>query len=185
MASTIGARYCSCKHIVEGETFVFDIWDTAGQERFHSLLPMYYRSANVIVICLDLSRQYDEARLEYWLERIAIHTDPHSCFTLLVGTKSDITCDDFRETEDIIIMNPATGRYETITVPTVLKGICNRNNMLYKPSSALTGEGVRELFAFIACSIVSMIGKRDDNDIVDIEERVQSWREWLAMPWLC
>jgi GTPase SAR1 family protein len=32
-----------------------DIWDTAGQERYRSLLVMYYKNSDVIVIVFDVT----------------------------------------------------------------------------------------------------------------------------------
>ena len=32
-----------------------DLWDTSGQERFHALGPVYYRNANLVLLCYDIS----------------------------------------------------------------------------------------------------------------------------------
>ena len=54
--STIGAAFFNKEVIAEnGEKVVLEIWDTAGQERYDSLLPMYYRGANIILFVFDLS----------------------------------------------------------------------------------------------------------------------------------
>jgi GTPase SAR1 family protein len=141
---------------------------------------MYYRSANVIMICIDLSRQYDETRIDYWLERINTHADVSKCITLLVGTKADIACADFAETEDVIAMNPATAHYDTMTVPVVLKRICAQHSMIYKATSAMSGEGVKELFSYAALSIIRMISHNEDVEIVDVtDDNGDGWRDWL------
>ena len=49
--STIGAEYHGIKI---GDNF-YNVWDTAGQENLKSLLPSYFRKADIIVIVFDLS----------------------------------------------------------------------------------------------------------------------------------
>ena len=36
------------------------MWDTAGQERYHSLLPMYARGAEIIIVVIDVEKNMDE-----------------------------------------------------------------------------------------------------------------------------
>ena len=52
--------------------FYLELWDTAGQERFRSLLPLYYREADVIILMFDTSRKnaIDELQRDRWLEEI-------------------------------------------------------------------------------------------------------------------
>jgi small GTP-binding protein len=54
---TIGAAYT----IYSVETNIkVEIWDTAGQERFHSLLPLYARCAEIIIVVIDIEKNLDE-----------------------------------------------------------------------------------------------------------------------------
>ena len=55
-----------------GVIFYLELWDTAGQERFRSLLPLYYREADVIILMFDTSRKnaIDELQRDRWLEEI-------------------------------------------------------------------------------------------------------------------
>jgi len=41
------------------------MWDTAGQERFHSLLPMYARGAEIIIVVIDIEKNIDEQILKW------------------------------------------------------------------------------------------------------------------------
>lgn len=51
---TIGASYGE-KHItVDGKEVVIGLWDTAGSERYESMTRMYYRGANVALVCYGL-----------------------------------------------------------------------------------------------------------------------------------
>ena len=55
--STIGAAYMI--YNVE-KNIKIEMWDTAGQERYHSLLPMYARGAEIIIVVIDVEKNMDE-----------------------------------------------------------------------------------------------------------------------------
>ena len=51
--STIGCSFNN--KLIESDKYKYklDIWDTAGQERYRGLMPMYYRNADLIFLCID------------------------------------------------------------------------------------------------------------------------------------
>ena len=51
--STIGAAYFKENINFKDKTFTLDYWDTAGQERFRSILPIYFRGVNILLIVID------------------------------------------------------------------------------------------------------------------------------------
>ena len=56
-ASTIGASFVT-KRVLDStsDTIVrLQIWDTAGQERFRSMSRLYYRGAQAVLLCYDVS----------------------------------------------------------------------------------------------------------------------------------
>ena len=55
--STIGAAYMT--YSID-KNLKIEMWDTAGQERFYSLLPMYARGAEVIIIVVDIEKSVEE-----------------------------------------------------------------------------------------------------------------------------
>lgn len=55
--STIGAAYMM--YSID-KNLKIEMWDTAGQERFYSLLPMYARGAEVIIIVVDIEKNIEE-----------------------------------------------------------------------------------------------------------------------------
>lgn len=59
---TIGAAYSI--YSVEANIKI-EMWDTAGQERFHSLLPMYARGAEIIIVVIDIEKNIDEQMLKW------------------------------------------------------------------------------------------------------------------------
>lgn len=63
--------------------------DTAGQERFKNQVPLYVRSANVVVMVFDLTDHSTlEAITETWLP--LLEHAPSDCIRVLVGNKSDL-----------------------------------------------------------------------------------------------
>ena len=68
-----------------------ELWDTAGQERFNSLLPMYARGAEIVVVIIDIEKNMDEQMLK-WNKYIQ---DNQKLFSpryklLLIFNKSDL-----------------------------------------------------------------------------------------------
>ena len=88
--STIGCSFYRRYLDYHGVPYKIDIWDTAGQERFRSMMPMYYRNANIVYICLDLSRDDFRDRFLYWKEQLDYHkSDDVFQKIIIVGTKAD------------------------------------------------------------------------------------------------
>ena len=56
-SSTIGAAYMMYSL---DKNLKIEMWDTAGQERFYSLLPMYARGAEIIIIVVNIEKNIDE-----------------------------------------------------------------------------------------------------------------------------
>ena len=56
-SSTIGAAYMMYSI---NKNLKIEMWDPAGQERFYSLLPMYARGAEMIIIVVDIEKNIEE-----------------------------------------------------------------------------------------------------------------------------
>ena len=64
--STIGAAYFKENINYKDKSFTLDYWDTAGQERFRSLLPIYFRGVNILLIVIDSTQDIKE-QLTRWI----------------------------------------------------------------------------------------------------------------------
>ncbi|EKG08340.1 rab1 small GTP-binding protein, putative [Trypanosoma cruzi] len=64
------------------------IWDTAGQERFQSVATAFYRGANGVMLCFDLTHRPSFLHLDQWIERVRQQALP-GIPCLLIGCKSD------------------------------------------------------------------------------------------------
>ena len=96
--ATIGCAFNLKKFDIKQQEIYLEIWDTSGSERYKSLLPMYYRSADVVLICIDLSTQIEnKSKLDIWINEIDEIIDISSKIVYIVGTKSDIGDDVCRQ----------------------------------------------------------------------------------------
>jgi len=96
---TIGAAFTL--YTVE-DNIKIEIWDTAGQERFHSLLPLYARCADIVIVVIDIQENIDEQILK-WNKYIQ---DNETLFSpnfklILIFNKHDLK-NDFEIPKDII-----------------------------------------------------------------------------------
>jgi len=96
--STIGAAYFKENINYKDKKFTLDYWDTAGQERFRSLLPMYFRGVNILLIVIDSTQDITD-QLERWISYYNnIHffdksTINKSHYVFLIFTKIDLVRD--------------------------------------------------------------------------------------------
>ena len=87
-SSTIGAAYTI--YSIDKNVKI-EMWDTAGQERFYSLLPMYARGAEIIIVVIDIDKNIDEQFVKWnkYIEDNQKRFSPH--FKLfLVFNKHDL-----------------------------------------------------------------------------------------------
>jgi Ras-related protein Rab-1A len=108
--STIGMDLRIQHHLFNGKTSKVQIWDTAGQERknnsfnqpigFRTICSTYYRGANAILLCFDLTNEESFNNIPYWKQQIEKFAN-ENVFIALVGTKSD-SKDRQVDTEKII-----------------------------------------------------------------------------------
>jgi small GTP-binding protein len=113
------------------EELTINIWDTAGQERFRSLVPLYTRGADLIVLVFSLADVTSFDHLESWYSKVRV--DMHlTCPLVLCGNKTDLA-------EQV----PRSRAIEWATdhgCPLVF-------------TSAVTGDNVKELFRIVAQEI--------------------------------
>jgi small GTP-binding protein len=84
-SSTIGAAYSFLKK----DDINMDLWDTAGQERYLSLMPMYFRNADVVLLVFDVSDMESIDRLYYYLDKVDKEIG-HKHITIVIGNKTDL-----------------------------------------------------------------------------------------------
>ena len=130
--TTLGAIFWTIEHhLNNGNSFKIDFWDTAGQERYNSLIPMYSRNSNIIIIAFDIADKDSFDDLEKWLNTVSPYCK-NSKF-LLVGNKSDMEL--FRQVFEGDVQK--------------FMNTYKNYKMEYFETSARTGHQINELFEHI------------------------------------
>ena len=89
-ATTIGVDFKLYVMQTQGKTIKLQIWDTAGQERFRGITNSFYRGANGILLCFDVTSARSFEHLESWLDQIRQYAVPNIPL-VLVGCKGDLS----------------------------------------------------------------------------------------------
>lgn len=89
--STIGCAFRStCKQDKKGDMIKFQFWDTAGQERYRAITKLYYRNADIILLCFDISNQSSIDEIDNWYKVVKEQCiNPYSTI-ILVANKCDL-----------------------------------------------------------------------------------------------
>lgn len=117
-----------------GRNVRLQIWDTAGQERFQSVATAFYRGANGVMLCFDLTHRPSFAHLDQWMERVQLQALP-GIPCLLIGCKSD----EARTDRQVLYEEGAEW--------------AKRHNMGYVETSAKEKENVQQAFEQITKAI--------------------------------
>ena len=86
--STIGIDFRFRTIKMNQRILKLQIWDTAGQERFRTITSVYYRGANGIILCYDVTNSESFDHIVDWINEVNKYAPEKVCM-LLVGNKSD------------------------------------------------------------------------------------------------
>jgi small GTP-binding protein len=130
-------------------TVRLEVWDTAGQERYKSIVPMYIRDADAIIVCIDITYSDLERakQLKDWLQFIyTYHSQPHGKLgTIAVAvTKCDLAHSDAHVQSVFVGLKLILNEF---LMAKSLTCACN----IYT-TSAVLGQQVTDLFQDVATS---------------------------------
>ncbi|EAX93644.1 small GTP-binding protein, putative [Trichomonas vaginalis G3] len=66
---TIAAAFMSAHEIVGDHTVTLNIWDTAGQEKYQSMMPLYLRNVDCVILVCDVIKPTSAQYVERWIEQ--------------------------------------------------------------------------------------------------------------------
>ena len=124
--ATIGLDFQSKNVKIDNQDIHLLLYDTAGQEKFRSLIPMYTRDANIILLVYEVTSKDSFLHLNHWLNDLTTVKKDEVIF-VVVGNKTDL--EDKRE----------VSREEG-------EQFAKDNDYLFAEVSAKNGEGFQDLF---------------------------------------
>jgi small GTP-binding protein len=134
--ATIGAAFISKTVTVGNADIKLEIWDTGGTEKYKSLAPMYYRDARAAVIVFDITNEQSFTEAAEWLTEFRERGQPSA--VLAAANKIDLE---------------AKRRIST----SVASDFAFQNQFDFmKETSALSGQGVKELFNELAKHLLGL-----------------------------
>src|SRR4051812_18975294 len=68
--ATIGLDFHSKNVAINNTSVRLLLYDTAGQEKFKSLIPMYIRDANIIIVVYDITNKDSFTHTNHWLNEV-------------------------------------------------------------------------------------------------------------------
>jgi len=87
--STLGAIYWELFYKYDEEKNIrINFWDTAGQERYNSLIPMYVRECDIILLTFDLTNYESFKNLSKWYNFVLNNYDNPKI--IIIGNKVDL-----------------------------------------------------------------------------------------------
>ena len=91
--TTIGIDFKVKTMSLDAQPVRLQIWDTAGQERFRTITTSYFRGAQGILLCFDLTNRATFESCGSWVRQVAEHCSSAGSGSdvalVLVGTKAD------------------------------------------------------------------------------------------------
>jgi small GTP-binding protein len=120
---TIGAEFSTNIHSFNGSEVKVQTWDIGGGV---NVSPMYFRSANGVFICFDVTNFISFENISFWLTEIEKNSPPNVLIHIL-GTKCDL------KKERVIEVDHA-------------KEFALQHKCKYSEVSSKTGENVDEVF---------------------------------------
>ena len=86
---TVGLDFQNLPLLIDNQNVNLLLYDTAGQEKFRSLIPMYTRDANIVLLVYDITCKDSFMHVSDWLKDLTNLKKEEVIFAL-VGNKIDI-----------------------------------------------------------------------------------------------
>lgn len=147
---TIGAIYWSFSKVVNNRKIKLNLWDTAGQEKYHSLIPMYTRCCNILLLTFDLTNKKSLYNLENWYNLTKTNLN---ISYIIIANKIDE--ENLIQVDDEMIEEFINNKL--------------KKNITFIKTSAKTGENIKLLFDKIYDTAYNIIERRSkfNNNSVD------------------
>jgi small GTP-binding protein len=134
---TIGVEFASKLVQIADKKIKLQIWDTAGQDRYRTVSRSYYRGSLGAVVVYDITSRESFNNLPRWIQDAREQASKEVTIAV-VGNKRDLG------NERAVPMLDASR-------------FCQERDLLFMETSALTGEGVVDIFELLTKRIIEKI----------------------------
>ena len=124
--ATIGLDFQSKNITIHDQDIRLILYDTAGQEKFRSLIPMYIREAQIILLIYDISQRESFDAIPKWIQEVLDVKNNDAVFAL-IGNKIDL------ENERKVSFEEG-------------KTFADKNNFIFQEVSAKNGQNFEKFF---------------------------------------
>ena len=132
--ATIGACLNTIKYEINNYCIKLEIWDTAGSERYKSLVPLYYRCSDIIIVVYDVTCNDNIKSIKNWTTEIKNFINENTLI-IIVGNKNDLLNNNNPKNYDEII------------------NFCNSFKYQHFLISCKNNDNINTLFDFIVTTI--------------------------------
>lgn len=130
--------FYNISHQVGKNRVKLNIWDTAGQEQYNTITTAYYRGAEGIIICYDVTNQNSLKHVSQWVREVDRYSN-EGAVRLIAGNKLDLATDE--------------------TVPSSQGMDCAKSlDALFFETSARDGTDVDHAFEALAVKLIACKG---------------------------
>jgi Ras-related protein Rab-7A len=157
--NTIGAAY----NKLTLENNIIDLWDTAGQERFASLVSIYYKNADIIIVMFDLENIDTIRKVNFYLDKLKQELT-HEYQLIILGNKSDLLNNYTKMSLERDILNALNLQEET-------KVNLNINYLSISVKQNINIDILKKLIVN-ACKLSNLINKNKIKTSLDLEENL-------------
>ena len=123
---TVGLDFQSMSLYIDDQNVTLLLYDTAGQEKYRSLIPLYTKDAHIILLIYDISNYNSFTNVEKWYDSLS-NVNKEEAIFFLVGNKVDLVEERKVKEEEG-------------------KTFAEEHSFIFQEISALTGDGIQELF---------------------------------------
>uniref|UniRef100_A0A0N5AUV5 Ras-related protein Rab-43 n=1 Tax=Syphacia muris TaxID=451379 RepID=A0A0N5AUV5_9BILA len=149
--TTIGVDFTMKTMVVDGKRVKLQIWDTGGQERFRTITQSYYRSANGIILCYDITCRQSFESLDRWIEDVTKFAAPNVA-KVLIGIRFSVFNSAFKQNQSSATKSDLDDErvvsYEEGKAVAAMKGMC-----FFEETSSKNNLNVDNAFHELACEL--------------------------------
>ena len=128
---TMGVGFASVVYKLNNTDVPLNIWDTAGQEAFRSLVSIYFKNAEIVVLTFDITSRKSFDDIHDWIDEVNANCGDEDPVFVLCGNKQDKS-------------------NEREVSPTEIAEFASIFDIPYFEVSAFTNSGIEELMNYIA-----------------------------------